>query len=136
MESEDDVWRRALPHRVGDEFGVTRDRLIGVGITAEDVLAVLEDLGDCLLAQGPSGPLRSALLWIELSAYLAYAQERAAFNRREAYDQLLEHMSLATLAGLLGVSRQAVHKSVTTRSAKAPFPAQLRPSGSEARRDH
>ena len=136
MEAEDVVWSRALSHRAGDELRITHDRLVGVGITAQDVLDVLEDLGDSLLAQGPSGPLRSALLWNEVSAYLAFAQERAAFNRRAAYAQLLEHMSLVKLASLLGVSRQAVHKSVNSRSARAPFPVQLRPSGNEAQRDH
>ncbi|MFP3714982.1 hypothetical protein [Puerhibacterium sp. TATVAM-FAB25] len=132
MESTAADWARALPHREGADLGAARDRLVAAGITADEARAALADLGDGLYQEGATAdPLRTALLWNELGAYLAYAQERAASGRRSTYARLVEDASLARVATLLGVSRQAVHKTVTTRDAKDAYVATLSLEGRE-----
>ncbi|PZR53856.1 hypothetical protein DNL40_07050 [Xylanimonas oleitrophica] len=132
--SSDLAWRSALPHREGAELAAAQDRLEAAGLAPEDVTHVLADLGDELHGQGESGdPLRAALLWGELGAYLAYAQERAASGRRSSYARLAQTASLARVAAQLGVSRQAVHKTMGARDSQDSYVATLSMRG---RRPH
>ncbi|WP_159798206.1 hypothetical protein [Puerhibacterium puerhi] len=126
MESTAASWARALPHREGADLDAARDRLVAAGVTADEARAALADLGDGLYRAGhATDPLRTALLWNELGAYLAYAQERAASGRRATYARLVEDASLARVAAQLGVSRQAVHKTVSTRDVEEIYVATL-----------
>lgn len=132
MESTAASWAHALPHREGADLDAARDRLVAAGVTADEARAALADLGDGLYREDPTAdPLRTALLWNELGAYLAYAQERAASGRRATYARLVEAASLARVATQLGVSRQAVHKTVSTRDAKDDYVATLSLGGRE-----
>jgi len=132
VESTAASWAHALPHREGADLDAARDRLVAAGVTADEARAALADLGDGLYREDPTAdPLRTALLWNELGAYLAYAQERAASGRRATYARLVEAASLARVATQLGVSRQAVHKTVSTRDAKDDYVATLSLGGRE-----
>ncbi|MCL1869033.1 MAG: hypothetical protein FWF90_01305 [Promicromonosporaceae bacterium] len=127
------AWVAALPHREEAARGAVIERLTSVGLTASDVDAAFTDLGDALCRRaGGAGEteadLRDAVLLVELGAYLAYAQERAAARRRLAYGRLLQRVSVADLAAVLGVSRQAVHKTATSGDSRDTYATTLKRS--------
>ncbi|MEK8225572.1 hypothetical protein NKG05_04730 [Oerskovia sp. M15] len=100
-------WARALPHRDGAELSAAANRLESVGATPDEAGCALADLGDSLYERASSARTRQeferdAVLFVELAAYLAYAQERAASGRRSVINELLRDSSLASAASLLG----------------------------------
>lgn len=129
--SVEDLWDELLVHREPEDRPEVITRLVHAGLRPADLKLVLADLGDalfagaatrCSTASSERDLIREVLLLAELSAYVRYAGERAGAMRSNALKGLLEHSSLSQVAGLLSVSRQAVHKSVTA----------ARPTGSYA----
>lgn len=133
METVSRDWAQALPHRSGDELVVAVQRLAIAGLGPDDVRAVLADLGDALwgqvegeVATDPADKMQHALLLVELGAFIAYAQERAAAARRATYSALLDTYSVVRLAQSLGVTRQAVHKTVSAQPPRREFVSHIR----------
>lgn len=115
------TWSRVLPHR--SPAGAVADRLAR-WTTPEVVADVLRDSGRGLLDQVEGrpggrdwigecgGPLGAVLVLAEVDAAASALRSAVAAARsRVLADLVLDH-SLVELAAELGVTRQALHKSV------------------------
>ncbi|GGC13683.1 hypothetical protein [Cellulomonas carbonis] len=127
MPHDEAAWRAALPHRSGDAFTAAVVRLEAAGVTPSLAESVLGDLGEGLWTGSVDGVLGDAaaraVVLGELAAFLAAAVERTAHLRRTALEELATVRSLSDIARQLGVSPQAVHKTLRVR----PDPAASRP---------
>lgn len=113
-------WSGVLAHRPVDQRVAIVQRFEESGTDAEQVRAVLVDLGDrlCQAAQRDDsdwaepfgGPVAVALLAAEVSALAAYLNARASAVRGRAVEDLLDDYSAVTVAARLGVSRQKVYE--------------------------
>lgn len=117
--TDDVAWAAALPHRSGEALVAAVGRLEAAGLTPSLTESVLGDLGESLWRDGGEGPLRDpagrAVVLGELAAFLAAAVERTAHLRRAALQELAADHSLTAIARQLGVTPQAVHKSLRSR---------------------
>ena len=123
----DVAWGEALPHRAGDfSMGPVTARL-AARTTPDVVRDVVEDLGRGLLTQlwgEPTGrdwlrecggPLGAALVLAEVDAAASALRSHVAGARASLLADLVEDHSLVELAELIGVSRQALHKTLRNR---------------------
>lgn len=125
-------WAAALPHRSGVALDEAAARLQAAGVSPDMIASVLADLGEGLwrgpvngtsTAQSLDDPHVLIVLLMELAAFLSAAVERTAQVRRRTLGQLAAQRSLSEIARQLGVSPQAVHKSLRSK----PDPTALRP---------
>ncbi|MFD0484194.1 hypothetical protein ACFQ46_16475 [Kineococcus sp. GCM10028916] len=125
--TDTEEWREALPHRAGDSsLGAVSARL-ATRTTPAVVRDVVDDLGRGLLAQlwgEPTGrdwlgecggPLGAALVLAEVDAAASALRSHVAGARASLLADLVEDHSLVELAELIGVSRQALHKTLRNR---------------------
>lgn len=125
--TDTEEWREALPHRAGDfSMGAVSARL-AAHTTPAVVRDVVDDLGRGLLAQlwgEPAGrdwlgecggPLGAALVLAEVDAAASALRSHVAGARASLLADLVEDHSLVELAELIGVSRQALHKTLRNR---------------------
>lgn len=114
-------WSPALPHRSPEDRAIRR---LARWTTPEVVADVLRDSGRGLLAQlagrpggrdwvaDCGGPLGAVLVLAEVDAAASALRSTVAATRsRVLADLVLDH-SLVELAAELGVTRQALHKSL------------------------
>ncbi|WP_157427190.1 hypothetical protein [Agromyces salentinus] len=115
------AWGEVLAHRGDPEvIAVVRQRFIDHDVTADSVVAALDDGGDRIFADATSGradwavahggAAAAALLASEVAAYASYLTSRAASVRSLAVDELLEERSAVEVASELGISRQKIYE--------------------------
>lgn len=120
-------WDDVLPHRLHDPALDAVTARLAAHTSPDVVRDAVDDLGRGLLAQlrghpvdrdwvgGCGGLLGAALVLAEVDAAASALRSEIAGTRAGVLAELVQDHSLVELAELLGVSRQALHKTLKNR---------------------